>query len=135
MAIAMLSTFEPGQVPGLGVNLQRSRTDVAKYEDIWNAVRAVLDTCIEKYCDACPHGFNFLSSVGWNYAGTLTCPCFGYGVSLNLYLTPLGAQQDIGVFFFDANSAINRIIFPGPTVLVKSSDLPTDATKLARAAH
>lgn len=109
MAIAMLSTFEPGQVPGLGIDLQRSRTDVATYEDIWNAVKGVLDTCIEKYCEACPHGFNFLSTVGWNYAG---------------------AQQDIGVFFFDVNSAINRIIASGRTVLVKSPDLPSlGATK------
>ena len=133
MAIVMLSTFEPGQVPGLGVDSQRSHTDVATYAEIWNAARSVLDTCIEEYSNTRPHGVNFMSSLGWTYAGIYTCPCFCYGDPLNLCPMPLGDQQDIGIFFLDANSALNQYIFSGPTILVKSSDLPSlNVTKASR---
>lgn len=78
MAIVMLSTFDPGQVPGLGVDLQRSHTDVASYAEIWTVTKRILDQCIDKYCTTCPRGVNYLSNVGWGYAGK-RCPCFGHG--------------------------------------------------------
>lgn len=77
MAIVMLAAFYPGELPGVSPSRVFGLTDVASYDDAWNAVRQVMDNCISKYfatnqtiADS-GGGMNFRSQTGWSAFGTL----------------------------------------------------------------
>ena len=77
MAIVMLVAFFPEELPGIRPSKVFSLTDVATYNDVWNAVRQVMDHCISKYLainKTIPEGkggLNFRSQTGWHAFGTL----------------------------------------------------------------
>ena len=78
MAIVMLVAFSPEDLPGIRPSI--SLTDVASYNDVWNAVRKVMDNCISKYLainKTIPErkgGVTFRSQTGWHAFGTLHLP-------------------------------------------------------------
>ena len=80
MAIVMLATFNPNELPGVQPSALFSLMDIASYNDVWNAVRQVLDNCISKYLavnetmQESGRGTNFLSRTGWSPIGTLHLP-------------------------------------------------------------
>jgi len=69
MAIVMLKTFRPMQVPHL--NSQRSfpPTDIGSYGAIWDATRRIIDGCLSPYCEGCQQ-VDFTSGVGWEDTGS-----------------------------------------------------------------
>ena len=77
MAIVMLSAFQPGELPGVPPSRAFSPMDVASYNDVWNAVRQVMDNCISEYLaidKTTPKirgAINFRSQTGWGAFGTL----------------------------------------------------------------
>ncbi len=79
MAIVMLAVFDPEELPGVHPSRLFSKMDVASYNDGWNAVRQVMDSCISKIAiNKTMHetgsGVNFLSDTGWSPIGTLHLP-------------------------------------------------------------
>ena len=77
MAIVMLVAFFPEELPGVPPSRVFDLTDVASYNDVWDAVRQVMDNCISKYLainETIPEskgGLNFRSQTGWSAFGTL----------------------------------------------------------------
>ena len=77
MAIVMLVAFFPEELPGVPPSSVFSLMDIASYNDVWNAVRQVMDNCISKYLginETIPErkeGLNFRSQTGWSAFGTL----------------------------------------------------------------
>ena len=77
MAIVMLVAFFPEELPGVPSSRVFSLMDVASYNDVWNAVRQVMDNCISKYLainettTESKGGVNFRSQTGWSAFGTL----------------------------------------------------------------
>lgn len=77
MAIAMLVAFFPEELPGVSPSRVFGLMDVATYNDVWNAVRRVMDNCISKYLATnetvleSEGGLNFRSQTGWSALGML----------------------------------------------------------------
>lgn len=78
MAIVMLATFSPEELPGVPPSQEFTLTDIALYNDAWSAVKQVLDKCISKFLAANETimqknqgGMNFRSGTGWSAFGTL----------------------------------------------------------------
>ena len=77
MAIVMLAAFFPEELPSVPPSRVFSLTDVASYNDVWNAVRQVMDNCISKYLainktiQESKGEVNFRSQTGWSAFGTL----------------------------------------------------------------
>ena len=77
MAIVMLAAFHPEGLPGVPPSRVFALTDVASYNDAWNAVKQVMNNCISKYLavnETVPEsggGMNFISQTGWSGFGTL----------------------------------------------------------------
>lgn len=76
MAIVMLATFHPEELPGVPPSRVFSLEDVASYHDAWDAVKQVKDNCISKYfatnetIEEDGEGVNFRSQTGWSAIGT-----------------------------------------------------------------
>lgn len=87
MAIVMLAAFFPEELPGVPPSRVFSLTDLASYNDVWNAVRQVMDNCISKYLainTTIPEskgGANFRSQTGWSACGTLHLKPFGESIA------------------------------------------------------
>lgn len=79
MAIVMLATFHPEELPGVPPSKLFNLMDVACYNDAWKAVRQVKDNCISRYLatnetmQESGEGLNFRSQTGWSAIGRL-CP-------------------------------------------------------------
>lgn len=77
MAIVMLATFFPGELPGVPPSRVFGLMDVASYNDVWNAVKQVMNNCISKYLafnetvQESNGRVNFRSQTGWSAFGTL----------------------------------------------------------------
>ena len=77
MAIVMLAAFLPEDLPGVPPSRVFSLMDVASYNDVWNAVKQVMNNCISKYLainETIPEikgGVKFTSQTGWSAFGTL----------------------------------------------------------------
>lgn len=77
MAIVMLATFSPEELPGVPPSQEFALMDIASYNDAWSAVKQVLDKCISKFLAANETmqkkqgGMNFRSGTGWSAFGTL----------------------------------------------------------------
>ena len=77
MAIAMLASFYPGELPGVPPSTVYSLMDVATYRDAWSAVKQVMDNCISKYdttsetTQESGRGLTFRSGTGWSAFGML----------------------------------------------------------------
>ena len=77
MAIVMLAAFHPEGLPGVPPSRVFAPTDVASYNDAWNAVKQVINNCISKYLavnETVPEsggGMKFISQTGWSEFGTL----------------------------------------------------------------
>ena len=77
MAIVMLVAFFPEDLPGVPSSRVFSLTDVASYNDVWDAVKQVMNNCISKYLtinETIPEskgGVSFRSQTGWSAFGTL----------------------------------------------------------------
>ena len=77
MAIVMLATFHPEELPGVPPAKLFGLADVASYNDAWNAARRVMDNCISKYLttnetmQGSGGGMNFRSQTGWSPIGKL----------------------------------------------------------------
>ena len=77
MAIVMLAAFHPERLPGVPPSRVFALTDVASYNDAWNAVKQVMNNCISKYLavnETVPEsggGMKFISQTGWSEFGTL----------------------------------------------------------------
>lgn len=76
MAIVMLVTFYPEELPGIPPSRVFSLMDVASYTDVWNAGRQVMDNCISRYLatnetmQEIGGEKNFRSQTGWSAIGT-----------------------------------------------------------------
>lgn len=76
MAIVMLAAFYPNEVPSIPSSKVFPREDVASYEDVWKAVKQVMDNCISRYLTASETrhdtgGLKFRSQTGWSATGVL----------------------------------------------------------------
>ena len=75
MAIVMLVTFYPEELPGIPPSRTFSLMDVASYMDVWNAVRQVMDNCISRYLatnetmQEIGGNISFRSQTGWSAIG------------------------------------------------------------------
>ncbi len=80
MAVVMLASFHPEELPGVPPSRVFTLTDVASYSDIWAGVKRVMDNCISEYVEtnktmqASGGGLNFRSQTGWSAIGTLRLP-------------------------------------------------------------
>ena len=77
MAIVMLVAFFPEDLPGVEPSRVFSLMDIASYNDVWNAVKQVMNNCISKYLGINEtiaerkEGLTFTSQTGWSAFGTL----------------------------------------------------------------
>lgn len=75
MAIVMLATFHPEELPGVPPSRLFGLMDVASYSDAWREVKQVMDNCISKYLASSETmqeaggGLNFRSGTGWSAFG------------------------------------------------------------------
>ena len=75
MAVVMLASFHPEELPGVPASSLFALTEVASYADAWRAVKRVMDNCISKYLasnETTPEsggGMDFRSQTGWSAFG------------------------------------------------------------------
>lgn len=139
MAIVMLATFHPEELPGVPPAKLFGLADVASYNDAWKAARRVMDNCISKYLttnetmQGSGGGMNFRSETGWSPIGTLHLPKI-FVRPLLMLESYIGSKGDIGVFLWDTSSATNQKIQPINLLAdsVSSSNRPLQLANLTQ---
>ena len=77
MAIVMLASFFPGEIPGIPPSRVFTLMDIASYIDVWNAVKDIMDNCISKYFafnETAQDGggrIEFTGGSGWSAIGNM----------------------------------------------------------------
>ena len=114
MAIVMLASFFPEELPGIPGSRVFSLVDVASYKDVWNAVKRVMDNCISKYLafnetmQDGGGGLDFRSATGWSAVGKLHLSQTSRESVVDVRNVFAGRNGDIGVFIWETDSPIDR---------------------------
>lgn len=81
MAIVMLASFEPEDLPGIHPSQLFPLMDIGSYRDAWNAIRHVKSNCISPFYTTNrtllisePGALNFVSETGYSDFGMLLSP-------------------------------------------------------------